>query len=72
MLKEGDEMKSGREQYIQFELLQEKYAIHISEIQEIIKMQEISELPNVMPYVKGVINLRGELFLSSVSEDYLA
>ncbi|MEK5256571.1 chemotaxis protein CheW [Paenibacillus sp. FSL F4-0125] len=54
-------MKSGREQYIQFELLQEKYAIHISEIQEIIKMQEISELPNVMPYVKGVINLRGRI-----------
>lgn len=54
-------MNSGSEQYIQFEIGQEKYAIHISEIHEIIKMQEISEIPNVKPYVKGVINLRGKI-----------
>lgn len=54
-------MTSGQEQYIQFGMGPEKYAISISEIHEIIKMQEISTIPNVMPYVKGVINLRGRI-----------
>lgn len=48
-----------QQQYIQFEIDHEKYAIHISEINEIIKMQDISQIPNAVPYVKGVINLRG-------------
>ncbi|MFD1176978.1 chemotaxis protein CheW [Paenibacillus puldeungensis] len=51
-------MVSGREQYIQFDLGQEKYAIHISEVLEIIKMPEISSIPNAGVFVKGVISLR--------------
>lgn len=54
-------MVSGLEQYIQFALGREMYAIHISDVHEIIKMQEIRELPHVMPYVKGMINLRGKI-----------
>lgn len=54
-------MNFSQEQYIQFVIAQEKYAIHISEIHEIIKMQHINEVPSTRPYVKGVINLRGQI-----------
>ncbi|MEB3100802.1 chemotaxis protein CheW [Ferviditalea candida] len=49
------------EQYIEFGIAKEKYAIRIEDIQEIIKKQEITEVPNTRPYVKGVINLRGKI-----------
>src|SRR5690606_10464081 len=35
--------------------------IRIQDIHEIIKMQEITAIPNVKRYVKGVINLRGKV-----------
>ncbi len=54
-------MNTGQEQYIQFNIGQEKYAIAISDIHEIIKTQDITELPNVLPYIRGVINLRGKI-----------
>jgi purine-binding chemotaxis protein CheW len=68
--KEGGVLGYGREQYIQFEVGQNPYAVHISDVQEIIKLQEISALPNTMPYVKGVIQLR-EQILPVVSLSYV-
>ncbi|KIL40806.1 chemotaxis protein CheW [Gordoniibacillus kamchatkensis] len=50
-----------QEQYIEFGIGNERYAIRIQDIHEIIKMQDITHIPNVMPYVKGVINLRGKI-----------
>lgn len=52
---------TDKEQYIQFCVDEENYAIPISEIHEIIKMQEITEIPNSFSYVQGVINLRGRI-----------
>ncbi|WP_239615610.1 chemotaxis protein CheW [Cohnella mopanensis] len=49
------------EQYIEFDIEQERYAIPIRDIHEIIKIQDITPIPNVTPYVKGVINLRGKI-----------
>lgn len=54
-------MTSEQSQYIQFALGEEQYAIQISDIHEIIKMQEIRAIPNVRTYVKGIINLRGNI-----------
>lgn len=54
-------MNSGQNQYVQFTLGKEHYAIQISDVHEIIKMQEISGIPNVRAYVEGVINLRGNI-----------
>lgn len=51
----------GQEQYIEFAIDEEQYAIHIEDIHEIIKMQDITQIPNVTPYVEGVINLRGKI-----------
>ncbi|TJY42605.1 purine-binding chemotaxis protein CheW [Cohnella pontilimi] len=50
-----------QEQYVEFGIENEQYAIQIHDIHEIIKMQEITQIPNVKPYVKGVINLRGKI-----------
>jgi purine-binding chemotaxis protein CheW len=50
-----------QEQYIEFAIESEQYAIRIEDIHEIIKMQSITEIPNGMHYVKGVINLRGKI-----------
>lgn len=57
----NQEHKEQREQYIQFGIDQEHYAIHIAQIHEIIKTQDIHKIPNVKPYIKGVINLRGQI-----------
>jgi purine-binding chemotaxis protein CheW len=48
-------------QYIEFEVSGEQYAISISDIHEIIRMQDITDIPNCQHYVQGVINLRGKV-----------
>jgi purine-binding chemotaxis protein CheW len=49
------------EQYVEFGIESEQYAIRIQDIHEIIKIQDITQIPNVKLYVKGVINLRGKI-----------
>ena len=65
MQKEEDEGGGDREEdntsFITFSLESETYAVPIQAIEEIIGCQDISLLPNVPPFIKGVINLRGEL-----------
>jgi two-component system, chemotaxis family, sensor kinase CheA len=63
MKKEEDEEKKEDENtsFITFSLESETYAVPIQAIEEIIGCQEISLLPNVPTFIKGVINLRGEL-----------
>ncbi|QHW34162.1 chemotaxis protein CheW [Paenibacillus rhizovicinus] len=45
--------------YIEIELNEKPYALPLSETQEIIRLQPITEIPNARAYVCGVINLRG-------------
>ncbi|MFC5702497.1 chemotaxis protein CheW [Cohnella faecalis] len=52
---------SDQDQYVEFSLGREKYAILISEIHEIIRMQDITQVPSSPRYVRGVINLRGKI-----------
>jgi two-component system, chemotaxis family, sensor kinase CheA len=47
--------------FITFTLDSELYAVPIQTIEEIIGLQEMSLLPNVPSFIKGVINLRGEI-----------
>jgi purine-binding chemotaxis protein CheW len=51
----------SQNQYVEFNAGNESYAILISDIHEIIRMQDITEIPNGQRYVKGVINLRGKI-----------
>ena len=48
-------------QYIVIQIGQEQYGIDIRYIDNIVRMQHITRVPKVQNYLKGVINLRGEV-----------
>ena len=48
-------------QYIVISVGDEQFGIDIKYIDNIVKMQHITRVPNVAPYIKGIINLRGEV-----------
>ena len=47
--------------YLTFKLGQESYGIAVLKIREIIRMTDITTVPQMPTYVKGVINLRGKI-----------
>ncbi|PIQ27155.1 chemotaxis protein CheW [bacterium (Candidatus Blackallbacteria) CG17_big_fil_post_rev_8_21_14_2_50_48_46] len=47
--------------YLTFSIDLEEYAICVSYVTEIVRMQKIIEMPDVPAYIKGVINLRGKI-----------
>ncbi len=49
------------QQYIVVRLGDEQYGVDIRYIENIVRMQKITRVPKVAPYLKGVINLRGEV-----------
>ncbi len=48
-------------QYIVIKLGDEQYGIDIKYVDNIVRMQHITRVPKVADYLKGVINLRGEV-----------
>ncbi len=52
---------ADKQQFVEFGVGDEFYAILISEVHEIIRLQHISDIPNCRDYVNGVINLRGKI-----------
>lgn len=48
-------------QFVVFKLEDEEYGIDILRVKTIEKMSAITRVPKTPPYVKGVINLRGEV-----------
>lgn len=60
---DGDETKivTATLQYIVIRLGEEQYGIDIRYVENIIRMQHITRVPKVSNYLKGVINLRGEV-----------
>jgi len=48
-------------QFIAYELANEKYALKISDVYEIIRMQQITPVHNSKSFLEGVINLRGKV-----------
>lgn len=42
-----------------FQLLDKEYAISVNQVRSIEKILHITRVPNIAPFVKGVINLRG-------------
>lgn len=49
------------EKYLTFFIDEQLFAIQSSQVVEIIRMQPITFMPKLPPYVKGVINLRGKI-----------
>lgn len=58
-----EELKVAGEttQYIVIRLGEEQYGIDIRNVDNIVRMQHITRVPKLAPYLKGVINLRGEV-----------
>jgi len=52
---------AGEEQLVVFTLANETYGIDISAVNEIIRTQDITEVPRTPDFVEGVINLRGRI-----------
>src|SRR6056297_403330 len=50
-------------QFIVFQIGDQKFAIKITEVQEIIKPQEVTALPRSAKFIKGIIELRGEVIV---------
>ena len=47
--------------YLTFRLSTESYGILVLKIREIIRLQAITPVPQMPPYIKGVLNLRGKI-----------
>ena len=47
--------------YLTFSLAEESYCVPVLKVREIITMLHITTVPQMPPYVKGVINLRGRV-----------
>lgn len=46
-----------------FELDKEEYAVRITDLQEIIKIPEITPIPNAPEFIRGILNLRGKIIV---------
>ena len=57
--------KSPKEliQLVVFELDKEEYAVQITDLEEIIKIPEITPIPNSPEYIRGILNLRGKIIV---------
>lgn len=53
--------QSNQLQLVSFKIGAEEFGINILEVQEIIRMVEITSVPQTPDYVEGVINLRGKV-----------
>ena len=56
-----DTISQTEQQLVVFDLASELYGVDISVVKEIIRMQELTQLPQTSFYVGGVINLRGKV-----------
>ena len=56
---DAEDTQHGR--FLTFQLGNEIFGIEISYVTEIIGMQEITAVPEVPIYIKGIINLRGKI-----------
>ncbi len=53
------EQSSVEQQLVVFDLAEQQYGVNISTVREIIRMSNITHVPDAPPSVEGVINLRG-------------
>ena len=60
-LEKMDALESQAKQLISFMVGNEEYGLEILKIKEVIRLQEITRLPKAPSFVKGVINLRGDV-----------
>lgn len=58
---EGEDEDTQQDRYLTFHLGDEDYGIGIEHVIEIVGIQKITEVPDMPGFVRGVINLRGQV-----------
>jgi purine-binding chemotaxis protein CheW len=53
------DLRAGK--YLVFHLGEEEFGIQVQKVREIMGVQDITQVPQTPPHVKGVINLRGKV-----------
>ncbi len=59
--KSSKDTSSKMVQLVTFNLGSEEFGVNILEVQEIIRLPEITRVPNSSDFVRGVVNLRGKI-----------
>lgn len=57
----SEESSSELIQLVSFNLEKEEYGVDVLKVREIIRMSNVTRVPNTPGYVEGVINLRGKV-----------
>jgi purine-binding chemotaxis protein CheW len=57
----SDTNENGMSHYLTFGLGNETFAAHVKSVLKILEMQKITEVPRSPAYMKGLINLRGNV-----------
>ena len=57
----SEEMKEERIQLVSFRIGNEEHGINVLKVREIIRIPNITRVPNTPEYIEGVINLRGKV-----------
>jgi purine-binding chemotaxis protein CheW len=59
LIDQEEDTQKGK--YLSFSLGSEDYGLDIKYVTEIIGVQEITEIPEIPKYIRGIINLRGKI-----------
>jgi purine-binding chemotaxis protein CheW len=60
-IKKEDKNKFNEVQVVIFRLANEEFGLVISQVREIIRMQDVTPMPKAPAFIEGVINLRGQI-----------
>ena len=60
LLDEEDE-DTQKDKYLTFQLANEEYGLEIYHVTEVVGLQKITSVPDMPEFIKGVINLRGQV-----------
>ena len=60
-LYDGEDEDTQKDKYLTFRISNEDYGIEIRHVTEIVGIQKVTEVPDMPDFVKGVINLRGNV-----------
>jgi len=59
--RKGPSVMNKKDQIVSFRVGKELFGVSISEVQEIVRVPEITQVPEMPLFVEGVINLRGKI-----------
>ncbi len=60
-MKDGAGPDSAQGKFVTFTLGADMYSINVMNVQEVMKLSPVGYVPDTMPYMKGVLDLRGKM-----------